>query len=45
MNKNDLLVEKSESKEKNSKKQKIADAEISELLAGIRTLLKSDEKN
>ena len=47
MNKNDddFLVKKAEEKAKNSKTNKVEDIQLAELLAGIRTLLKSDSKN
>lgn len=45
MSNDDLLVKISEEQGKISKKQRLEEAEISDLLAGIRTLLKSDEKN
>lgn len=38
----DLLVKKAEEKDKNTKKQKLEEADLSELLAGIRTMLKKD---
>ena len=44
MNDKYSLINKAEQKEKNSKTQKIKDTETEKLLAGIRTMLKSNNK-
>lgn len=45
MNNKDSLVRKSEKREKNSKTQKIKDAETEKLLAGIRTMLNNNKNS
>ena len=40
----DFLVRKADEKNKSQKAKKVDDIELAELLAGIRTLLKSDSK-